>query len=222
MVTRRVHFCHFFVGSARNWSGSRSALLHPGPLRTGRAPFDASRLKHPKGPGKDSVLHFKTFTVKMRLPTLCLRVRQLPWLYWMNPGQATVHPVLGLSSGIPSPRGLPHGPVTGHPMEVCPLVRGMMLPGGPDAIPIPPITGRRSLPPSSFTRSPIGSPCGSLSQREDYGLTTFRVSTKNGLGLASSPVAPHLRPEICEPRHLATCLLAQACQHLWLVRNNDV
>ena len=45
--------------------------------------------------------------------------------------------------------------------EVCPLSREMMSPGS--STPIRPVTGRRSLPPSSCTRSPIGGPYGTLS-----------------------------------------------------------
>jgi hypothetical protein len=104
-------------------------------------------------------------------------------------------------------------------MEVSPLSRGVML---RCSTPIQPITGGYSLLPSSFTHCPISSPCGLLSQREDNGLTTFHVSTMDGVGLASSPVTLHLRQEICELLYLATCLLAQACQHLWLVRGDDV
>jgi len=63
----------------------------------------------------------------MWLPTFCLRVRQLPLLLEMALGQADGHPAMGLSSGIPSPRGLPHGLVMGHLLEVCPLAREMML-----------------------------------------------------------------------------------------------
>ncbi len=37
--------------------GSQETLLPPSPLRTGRAPFNASQLKHPKGPMKDPVLY---------------------------------------------------------------------------------------------------------------------------------------------------------------------
>ena len=44
-----------------------------------------------------------------------------------------------------------------HPREVGPLSRGVM---SPRSTPIRPITGRPSLPPSSFTRRPVGSPCG--------------------------------------------------------------
>jgi hypothetical protein len=95
-----------------------------------------------------------------------------------------------------------------------------MLPEG--AIPIHPITGWRSLVPSSFTRRPISLPHGLLSLWEADGLTTFRVRTKNGVGLACSPVAHHLRQEILQLLFLATYLLVQASQHLWLVRSHDV
>jgi hypothetical protein len=40
--------------------------------------------------------------------------------------------------------------------------------------PIRPITGRRSLPPASFTRRPIHTPYGGRSRGEGDGLTTFR------------------------------------------------
>ena len=43
-----------------------------------------------------------------------------------------------------------------------------------------------------------------------------------GLGLASPPVAPHLRQVSEEHLNLTTCLLAQAFQHLALVLTNDV
>ena len=70
------------------------------------------------------------------------------------------------------------------------------LPGFPwgDVItPIRPATGRPSLPPSSSTRSPIGSPYGSLSPRG--GLRAYHVAPlkPRGLGPASTPVARHLR-----------------------------
>src|ERR1700681_3047339 len=58
-----------------------------------------------------------------------------------------------------------------------------MLPCG--STPIRPITGRHSLPPSSFTCCPVGAPCGLLSLdpfglrgREDNRLTTFRRYTR--------------------------------------------
>ena len=57
---------------------------------------------------------------------------------------------------------------------------------------------------------------------ETMGLTTFRTSTiLEGLGSACPPGTPHLRGVIrCHP-YLATCLLAQASQPLWLVGYYD-
>src|SRR4051794_40852028 len=59
--------------------------------------------------------------------------------------------------------------------------------------PVRPMTGRRPLPPPSFTRRPIGSPCGPLSLAGGDGLTTLRRGYLRGLGPASTPVARHLR-----------------------------
>jgi len=88
--------------------------------------------------------------------------------------------------------------------------------------PIHPPTGWPSLPPASLTRTPIGSPYGLLSQWERYGLTTFRTSTLDELGSACPPVARHLREMMREHLLLATHLLVQACQPLWLVGSHDV
>ena len=63
----------------------------------------------------------------MWLPTFCLRVRQLPLLLTVDSGQADIHQAMGLSSGIPSQRGLPHGLGMRHLLEVCPLSREMRL-----------------------------------------------------------------------------------------------
>jgi hypothetical protein len=92
---------------------------------------------------------------------------------------------------------------------------------GDVATPIRPITGRPSLAPSSFTRSPVGSPCGALSPKG--GLRAYHVAPRKprGLGRASTPVARHLRRGSSEPPDLATYLLVQACQHLWLVLCDD-
>ena len=46
--------------------------------------------------------------------------------------------------------------------------------------PIRSITERRSLSPSSSTRTAIDSPCGLSSHREQYGLTVFRLSARVG------------------------------------------
>jgi hypothetical protein len=48
------------------------------------------------------------------------------------------------------------------PREVGPLSGGVMSPGG--STPIRPVSGRRSLAPSSFTRRPMGCSCDSLSR----------------------------------------------------------
>ena len=69
---------------------------------------------------------------------------------------------------------------------------------------------------------PYGSPHGLLSQRERYGLTTFRTSNLDDLGSAYPPVARHLRKMMGEHLLLATYLLVQACQPLWLVGSHDV
>src|SRR5262249_36209005 len=65
-------------------------------------------------------------------------------------------------------------------------------PGG--STPIRSITERRSLPPSSFTRRPIGDRlAASLPQGEDDGLITFHGGITDGVGSASSPVARQRR-----------------------------
>ena len=72
--------------------------------------------------------------------------------------------------------------------EVSPLSRGVILPE--DSTPIRPITGRRSLPPSSSTRRPIGDRLAAgLPRGEDDGLTTFHGWITDGVGSACSPVA---------------------------------
>src|SRR5262245_8534667 len=63
-----------------------------------------------------------------------------------------------LTSLHPSPRRLADGSRPPTPEGSQPACAG-----GDGATPLRPATGRPSLPPSSFTRSPIGLPCGSLS-----------------------------------------------------------
>jgi hypothetical protein len=90
------------------------------------------------------------------------------------------------------------------------------------------MTEQPSLSPRSHTRSPLGSPCGSLSHPERWlrlgGLRAYHVPREDlyGLGLASPPVVHHLRQVSQEHLNLTTCLLAPASQHLWLVIVNDV
>jgi hypothetical protein len=88
--------------------------------------------------------------------------------------------------------------------------------------PIHPMTGWPLLFPASSTRIPIGVPYGALSQQERYGLTTFRTYTTDDVGSACSPVARHLREMMREHLLLATHLLVQASQPLWLVASDDV
>ena len=82
--------------------------------------------------------------------------------------------------------------MTKDPREVSPLSRGVISPKG--STPIRPITGQRSLSPSSSTRRPIGDRLAAgLPRREDDGLTTFHGRTTDGLGSACSPVARQRR-----------------------------
>ena len=94
-----------------------------------------------------------------------------------------------------------------------------MLPGG--STPIRPITGRRSLAPSSFTRRLIGSSYESLSRVAEATAGRRRAyhvppMSRCGLGRASPPVVRRLRRRSSEPPGLTTYLLVQAYQHLTL------
>ncbi len=93
---------------------------------------------------------------------------------------------------------------------------GPGFPAGAVATPIHPVTGRLSLAPSSFTRSPSDSPCGSLSLAGRLRAYHVPQMQPSGLGRASKPVARHPRQRNVEPPHLATHLLVQAYQQLWV------
>jgi len=67
------------------------------------------------------------------------------------------------------------------------------------------------LPPASLSVDLAVLPSLS-SWGERYGVTTFRLSTTNGLGPAFTPVAQRLRRESGKPPYLATYLLVQAYQ----------
>jgi hypothetical protein len=117
---------------------------------------------------------------------------------------------------------LPGSLVMPDQREVCRL-----SPWGDVATPIRPITGRHSLPPSSFTCCPVGSPCGSLSldpighgAGETTGLPRS-ADVPEWLGRISTPVARHLRRRSSGPPDLATYLLVQAVQQLALVLGDD-
>jgi hypothetical protein len=95
------------------------------------------------------------------------------------------------------------------------------FPWSPVATPIRPITGRLSLAPSSSARCPIGLPYGSLSPTGGQRVYHVASLKLHGLGPASTPVARHLRGLSSEHPNLATYLLVQAYQHLWLVLCDD-
>jgi hypothetical protein len=105
-------------------------------------------------------------------------------------------------------------------MEVCLLSHGVMSPFG--STPIRPITGRHSLSPSSFTRSPFGSPFGSLSLSGRLRAYYVPREYHDGLDPAYSPVAVMSAAGSTGVPAPTTYLLVQACQHLWLVVRNDV
>ena len=94
----------------------------------------------------------------------------------------------------------------------------------PGATRILPITRRHSLFPTPIPAPPLVGLTAFLPflRKEQYGLTTFRTSTMDEVGSACSPVARHLRETMQEHLHLATSLLGQACQPLWLVGSHDV
>src|SRR3954470_3027258 len=70
----------------------------------------------------------------------------------------------------------------------------------------------RPLPTAPSARLAAGLP-----SREGDGLTTLHRRTPRGLGPALTPVALHLRRMSLQHPDLATHLLVQASQHLWLV-----
>src|SRR5258707_11785284 len=79
------------------------------------------------------------------------------------------------------------------------------------ATPIHPITGWRSLCPQSFARIAMGKPCGLLSPRERYGISTFRLRKHVGLGACCRPGGVWVTRAYCEdalPTSIA--ILAQA------------
>ena len=79
------------------------------------------------------------------------------------------------------------------------------------------ITIRHWLAPRSFTRPPVGIPCGLLSARGGEGRAYHVPQIRpDGLGLVSTPVAQRLRQRIHKRLRLATYLLVTAYQPLAL------
>src|SRR5436305_673713 len=107
--------------------------------------------------------------------------------------------------------------VTEDQREVCPLSGRVISPVGSTLIRS--VTDRRSLPPSSSTRRPIGSSCESLSLAG--GRRAYHVSPicRGGEGRSYPPVVRHLRRGIDEPSNLTTCRFGPsvsasfACSH---------
>ena len=111
--------------------------------------------------------------------------------------------------------------MTEDPREVCPLSGRVMSPGGSTLI--RPITDRRSLPPSSFTRRPVSFPYESLSLAgRTTGLPRFVDMPGVGrsqlsAGGASSASGDFQAPE---PDHMP--FWPKRDQHLPLVLGDDV
>jgi hypothetical protein len=199
------------------WSGKEVLLPAPPPLRTARAPFNARSSSIGQRTGEST----RCPALAWRFTWTVLRGGQHTELLEAAPASA-LH-AADISALLPQV-GLPTIRVRQHPREVCTLAGGV-------ATPIRPITGRLSLAPSSFTRSPIGSPCDVLSLAG--GLRAYHVppTSLSGLGRVSRPVARHLRQRTAEPLHLATYLLVQASQqlqgpvqrdHTWLVEHHGL
>ena len=90
---------------------------------------------------------------------------------------------------------------------------------------IRPTTGRLSLFPTPIPASPSAGLTAFLPvvRQERYGLTTFRKIDQDGLGALCPPVACGVHDRgLANPCTRYSALLAQACQHLWLVAFNDV
>src|SRR5208283_995195 len=108
-----------------------------------------------------------------------------------------------------------------HQREVGPLSRGVISPEG--STPIRPATGRPSLPPSSSTRRPFGPPYGGPTpkggRRAYHVPRTYQGWFRLCLFAGGSDDDDRGR-EI--PLYLATYLLVQASQRLWLAGSHDV
>jgi hypothetical protein len=111
-------------------------------------------------------------------------------------------------------------------MEVSPLAREVMLPRL-NLCPLDYRSGLRllhpPLPAAPWARLTAHFP----PTRDNLGEGELRayhvpLECQSGLGLAPSPVARRLRQVSSEHLNLATYLLVQAYQHLWLVLSNDI
>jgi hypothetical protein len=150
-------------------SGKEVLLPAPPPLRTVRAPFDAY-----------------SSSIRQRF----LPERGCPIGLGVNLSVIATGPATELTSVV---QAAPAEVVATSPTVLLCLLRRLAdgsRPPTPEgsgpafawsnlaigSTPIRPITGRRSLPPSSFTRSPIDSPCGSSSLAG--GLRAYHVASR--------------------------------------------
>jgi hypothetical protein len=202
---------HKAMGSdvyTRRWgSGKEVRSPPPPPLRTVRAPFNAY----------GSSIGQRPFTE-----------RGLPIGLGVNLDFTTARPVTeirrGPHHGRCRPRQICFAPRTGslsvhvrrHPKEVSSLSRRVM--SQPLSGPLQ--AGIRFLP-RPLPAAPSVRLAAGLPSREGDGLTTLHRRNPRGLGPASTPVAQHLRRMSLKHPDLATYLLVQAYQHLWLVLIND-
>ena len=92
------------------------------------------------------------------------------------------------------------------------------------SIPIRAITARPSLFPASHTRTATGQSCDwlSSSMKDNTGLPCSACKPiPDDLGSARPPGVQRLRGTGLERPNLTPCLLAQACQPLWLAPDDD-
>ncbi len=202
-------------------AGSGKEVLSPAPppLRTGRAPFNASgssieqRLCVAR-PGAVPPAHDTPYETRS------------PHWPWGQPGRYYGRAGYRRSAGA-APRALPPASDLLCPPSRLAVGSHPPTPGGSQlafargdlATPIRPVTGRPSLPPSSFTRRPVGSPCGwptLAGGRRAYHVASQESSwVRPRLDAGGTSSAPD---EFAASGPGAThAILVQAYQHLWLV-----
>ena len=188
-------------------SGKEVRLPSPPPLRTVQAPFNAygssieQRLCGIR-PGSAPPAHDTPYETRS------------PHWPWGQPGRYYGRAGDRRSAGA-APRALPPASDLLCPPSRLAVGPHPPTPGGSQlafargdvATPIRPITGRPSLPPPSFTRRPVGSPCGwptlTGGRRADH----VASREPSGGGPALTPVAVHLRRMSLQHPDLATSRL---------------
>ena len=169
------------LSGLRTRSGKEVLLPAPPPLGTGRAPFRCIRLKHEP----THLLRHAVNLIGLEDTCTVREPSQLPMC--LGGGSRTSKDRYGpadVAALLPN-AGWLSSHVRPHQREVCPLSGGVLSPAG--STPLRPITGRHSRAPPSFTRSPMGSPYGSLSLAG--GLRAYHVPQLERPGW--------LRPRLC-------------------------